>query len=142
MYFQVNWVRWFKLDISIRFSQMLTPPRLVSTTVFTKDAKNPSRVNTALLMSMGQFIDHDITHVPMRSKYILDRQKCHKVHIFWESHYNLKKSPYFIWNYFVASKIVWAFQNTYTNFIWLVSQRILGNLSKELKNKYRGVMKM
>ena len=34
-------------------------------------------------MSMGQFIDHDITHVPMRSKYILDRQKSHKVHIIY-----------------------------------------------------------
>ena len=47
----------------------LPSARLVSNTVTTKDAKGPSRVNTAMLMSFGQFIDHDLTHVPMRSEY-------------------------------------------------------------------------
>jgi peroxidase len=46
----------------------LPSARLVSNTVTTKDAESPSRVNTALLMAVGQFIDHDLTHVPMRSK--------------------------------------------------------------------------
>ena len=46
----------------------LPSARVVSNTVTTKDAEGPSRVNTALLMSVGQFIDHDLTHVPMRSK--------------------------------------------------------------------------
>ena len=44
----------------------LPSARLVSNTVTTKDAESPSRVNTALLMAVGQFIDHDITLVPMR----------------------------------------------------------------------------
>ena len=29
------------------------------------------------------------------------------VHIFWEGHYNLTKSPHFIWNYLIESKKVW-----------------------------------
>ena len=46
----------------------LPSARLVSNTVTTKDAESPSRVNTALLMAVGQFIDHDITLVPMIGK--------------------------------------------------------------------------
>ena len=114
----MNWVSWFKRQLHQIFKNG-EPTRLVSTTVFTKNAKNPSRVNTALLMSMGQFIDHDLTHVPMRSKYSLNLQKCHKVHILWEGrHLNLRKSPYFVWNYFVASKIVWTFQNVQSISFW------------------------
>ena len=134
--FQVNWDKWIKRQLHQIFKNG-DPPRLVSTTVFTINAKNPSRVNTALLMSMGQFIDHDITHVPMRSKYVLDRQKSHKVHIFWEGHFSVaileNLSPFYL-------KLLCSVKNClgtseYTNFIWVVSQRILGSLSKELEKK-------
>ena len=130
----MNWDKWIKRQLHQIFKNG-DPPRLVSTTVFTINAKNPSRVNTALLMSMGQFIDHDITHVPMRSKYVLDRQKSHKVHIFWEGHFSVaileNLSPFYL-------KLLCSVKNClgtseYTNFIWVVSQRILGSLSKELE---------
>ena len=49
----------------------LPSARLVSTSVTTIDAKKPSRVNNAMFMALGQFIDHDLAHVPMRSKYKL-----------------------------------------------------------------------
>ena len=46
----------------------LPSARIVSNTLTTNDAERESRVNTALLMAVGQFIDHDVTHTPMRSK--------------------------------------------------------------------------
>ena len=44
---------------------------------------------------------------------------CIKVYIFWVGHYNLTKSPNFIWNYLIASKktfchIFVAFSDTWT----------------------------
>ena len=45
----------------------LPSARLVSSTI-TSQSSSPSRINTVMLMALGQFIDHDLTHVPMKSK--------------------------------------------------------------------------
>ena len=42
----------------------LPSARQVSVSVTSKEAK-PSRLNTNLFMAVGQFLDHDLTHVPM-----------------------------------------------------------------------------
>ena len=46
--------------------RLLPSARLVTQSVVST-AKSDSRVNTALLMTFGQFIDHDLSHVPMKS---------------------------------------------------------------------------
>jgi hypothetical protein len=49
--------------------RVLPSARLVSTTIVST-TEHPSRINTALLMAVGQFIDHDITQVPIKSNLI------------------------------------------------------------------------
>ena len=44
----------------------LPSARLVSTSI-TSQTSSPSRINTVMLMALGQFIDHDLTHVPMKN---------------------------------------------------------------------------
>ena len=44
----------------------LPSARLVSSTMVSM-TQQPSRINSALLMAVGQFIDHDLTHVPMKT---------------------------------------------------------------------------
>ena len=40
---------------------------------------NSNRLNTAMLMTFGQFIDHDLTHVPMKSDNGNPIDCCHNV---------------------------------------------------------------
>ena len=42
----------------------LPSARIVSNTLTTNDAESTSRINTAMLMALGQFIDHDFAHSP------------------------------------------------------------------------------
>ena len=42
----------------------LPSPRMVSSTCTSAEEK-PSAINTLLLMCIGQFIDHDLAHVPV-----------------------------------------------------------------------------
>ena len=46
--------------------RLLPSPRLVTQSIVST-ANKMTRVNTAMLMTFGQFIDHDLSHVPMKS---------------------------------------------------------------------------
>ena len=47
-----------------RNDEQLPPARLISTTLTSAEEKQSS-LNTLLLMCIGQFIDHDLAHVPV-----------------------------------------------------------------------------
>ena len=49
----------------------LPSARLVSTELTSIHTQKNSRINTILLMALGQFIDHDLDHVPMESKSLI-----------------------------------------------------------------------
>ena len=49
----------------------LPSARLVSTKLTSVDKRKPSEINTNLLMVIGQFIDHDLVHVPMHGKFLM-----------------------------------------------------------------------
>ena len=49
--------------------QSLPSARLVSTELTSANDRPSSSINTILLMALGQFIDHDLDHVPIFSKF-------------------------------------------------------------------------
>ena len=49
----------------------LPSARLVSTKLTSVNQNKPSEINTNLLMNIGQFIDHDLVHVPMHGKFLM-----------------------------------------------------------------------
>ena len=49
--------------------QSLPSARLVSTKLTSANDRPSSSINTILLMALGQFIDHDLDHVPIFSKF-------------------------------------------------------------------------
>ena len=49
--------------------QSLPSARLVSTELTSANDRPSSSINTILLMALGQFIDHDLDHVPVFSKF-------------------------------------------------------------------------
>ena len=53
----------------------LPSARLVSTELTSIRTRKNSPINTILLMALGQFIDHDLDHVPMESKLLISIMK-------------------------------------------------------------------
>ena len=49
----------------------LPSARIVSTELTSIRTQKNSPINTILLMAVAQFIDHDMTHVPMESKFLI-----------------------------------------------------------------------
>ena len=49
----------------------LPSARTVSTKLTSIRTRQNSPINTILLMALGQFIDHDLDHVPMESKFLI-----------------------------------------------------------------------
>ena len=49
----------------------LPSARIVSTKLTSIRSQKNSGINTILLMALGQFIDHDLDHVPMESKFLI-----------------------------------------------------------------------
>ena len=51
--------------------RLLPSARIVSTKLTSIRRQKNSGINTILLMALGQFIDHDLDHVPMESKFLI-----------------------------------------------------------------------